>query len=348
MGIYETTATRLQGYPSAFDPEVIDSAARATAVLDGLSFKEVAARYGFEDGPATVVPSGTSRPVQYLELLPPASIGTLDQKSARVLYLPMGTNLGQDTALRAAYLFAADPNSDERLIVVGNPGRPGHGTGTVAREDLGKLWQGDLAPMVCPTLAQLGDMGIRRATMLGYSLGADESVAASQHAHDYNIETPTVVAVEPGGTQACGLLGVANNFRRSARQLHAHVALNKSQAYAEARRLPESSLGGFALGLGRATNIAIAHGLGQGRFMEHVGDALAVQQGMHIALGYGTRSEVVDSWEFGAAADKLFTETDGRVLEMGVVGMPHAGGDYLPLHAALMLEGMRLANAPRP
>lgn len=332
------TERRLKQYYD-FDETVLEAVTSAAAVQNTKSYEEQADGYGLADGPEVVTLSGSGRALEVLKLIPAADY---DETSARIYHTPMGNPVSRNMGMRAMRMFAADPT--QQLIVVGNPFgvRSNSGTLTV-RDSVDSLRTKSLKPHVEPVLEYLENQKVRTTEQLGYSYGADKAAATAGAADEHGITVPAGVFVEPSSVAKRSLLALAQAFGKTNAPMAAYVEQTGSQPYRDVRS-EDSMLGlvAYSAGLLRMTNIAIVASLAHGGFDGRVRSGLDTQPDMHVAIGWGTESELTDDVEAAKLTDRLTVEYgNDRIATLRLQGMHHAGGEDIDLHAAIMLQGLR-------
>lgn len=328
-----------------FDKAVIDPIAWTATWQDELTFRDLAKFYGVEDGPATVLPSQSDRLIDVVHFSPLGDgfrPSTFDGSRARVLFSPMGVDANPSMAMRGMRLYGADP--EEQLLVVSSPSIPGKGAGKVATRSLSDVWRGNFRPLVEPTLCYLNELGVENATFLGYSAGAELAVASAQHAANYDVGADIAVVAEAPGLHPRSLGRLVTDFLATGSQLEEYIERSQSPPLNEARTQMGGNVGLYIAGLLRGTNIAFAHAMSQGKTGERLSDALSRHKSLRATVAYNGESGLV----YPDGAKKVVSTLRGayqdRVSEFVVPGAPHAAADNINFHAALMLQGIRLAQ----
>ncbi|HSH18063.1 MAG TPA: hypothetical protein VK978_01630 [Candidatus Saccharimonadales bacterium] len=322
-----TTELRLRQYYD-FDDKVVHDVSLAALWQNKYSFRELADIYGIQDGPQINYPGISCREIQVMEFVPKLDH---DEMAARMYHLPMGTAIGPNTAMRAIRMFGADPS--ERLILVGSPSVPGQAAGTLALKDIKKtIADNSLEPSARPAARFLLSENIRYAAQLGYWSGADKAAATATAAAEINIKTTAGVYIEPASIKKQNILALAGRFGASGAEPSTAV------------RDKEKLMGfvAFSAGLLRLSNIAVAKALAHGGFEERAATSMERNPGMHMTIGWGSASELVDDDAMQQAADILQIYFGANwVRTLWLEGMQHAGADDIDLHAAIMLQGLR-------
>jgi len=330
------TAERLENFYH-FDEGVIADVAEVAHWQNDLSFWQLADKYGLADGLSRGVDPVTGRPFEYLRLTPQEDY---DDTHARVLHAPMATPINPSLAVRAIRLFGADPK--QQLVVVGNPGPVGSNAGTLGRQEIRQVWNGDLSPTVMPTIRLLGDLGIKSVDHLGYSCGADKAVVASALSSEYGLTTKQQVLMEMASTRERGLLGMLKAFRSCRAPLAEYIKNTGSKPLYEARRLADVGKLRYAGGLLRLSNVAIAKVLSQDGFSARLQESISANPDMRSTVIWGGCSELADNTYLTELMDGLKLGYGSDVIRSFVVErMLHAGGDDVDLHAAMVLQALR-------
>jgi len=277
------------------------------------------------------------KPIEVLDIIPAA-----DYDGTLVYHLPFANGLDENMTARVATLAAAAPT--KRVIAVGNPGIPGNPSGRLRTKDVSKVWQGDLRPVISPTLEYLEDQGIQDVAHIGYSYGATRALAAAQYAESYDQQVSDAVLMEPVSVTKRNLITLAQAFASSAGMLGHYVEAADSRAYNDARALADERMLGARgyLGMLRLTNIAIAQALTADTLETDIEAALAEQERLHIGIVWGTESELAIDGLIRQITHRLETKHGSeRVSSIAVKGQRHAMSEDIFLHAALALQSLQ-------
>jgi hypothetical protein len=305
---------------------------------DRLSFAELADYYGVGGGPS-VVADKPGKPFEYI-LFRPAQ--DYDPTEHRVYHLPMAMHADQSMAMRGMRLFGADPTRP--LMLVGNPAAAGVSTGRLSPEAARTVWGGDLAPTVAPLVKHLREIGVESVDHLGFSYGADKAVVAASQGVLEGLKTSHAVLMEPASTVDRGLVRLLRDFiPAGGKHLQSAVEASESEPYLEARKLADTGLTRYGLGLLRLSNIAIANALAHDYFESRTESALVCNPDMFASLAWGTASELTPNANMERIGRELAERNNLRVGTMALSGMHHAGGDDIDLHAAIVLQAYHQA-----
>ena len=331
MNISEQERLRQYG---EFDSSVLDAVSEVADHQRSTTWNQLRSEI-----PETIIFNpDTNKPISVLDIVPRG-----DYESTQVYHLPMGNALDENMVTRVATLAAAQPT--KRIIAVGNPGSPGQGGGKILVAKFGEVWRGDLREAVEPTLQYLKSQGIDTATHVGFSYGADKAAASARYAQNYDQQVPQGVLMEPASVKERSILGLAGDFGKTAKALDGYVQAANSPAYLEARKLAEKrghGLFGYTLGLGRLSNLAIAHALAKDGFEGRVKDALVAQPEMTADIIWGSESELaIHGLMVGLTARLISEYGSGRVKATEIAGQKHAMGDDIFLHTALVLQSVK-------
>lgn len=272
------------------------------------------------------------KPIEVLDIIPDKGYD-----GVHVFHLPMGNGLDANMQLGIATLAAAEPT--KRIIAAGNPGAPGQNSGRLRLEDLGVVWQGDMRPTVDPLMQYLAQAGIEQALHSGGSCGADRAATAAALAERYDHEVNGLVLMEPASVERRSLLQIARQFASCAPPMADYVDAAASQPYYEARQIAEVPT--WAVGLLRASNIAIAHALAQDGFEERVRAAMDARPNAPAAIWWGTESELATDGVMRGVTQRLADTYGERVLAVPLAGQKHAMNCDVFLQAAIVLESQR-------
>ncbi|HSH55985.1 MAG TPA: hypothetical protein VK983_04120, partial [Candidatus Limnocylindrales bacterium] len=283
-----TTQERLrQYYP--FTEEIVGQVADAALRQNRKSFQELADQYGIADGPQIVEAADGKHTLEVLSVIPQQDY---DASTARVYHTPMANPVSPNMAMRALRLFGSDPSV--QLLVIGNPSIPGHGAGkTTLKESLAMMRSGSLEACVAPVVSYLGKRAITKTQQLGYSYGADKAVATTRHASDRGIGVTHGVYIEPASAVKRRMPALAKAFSETNEPMARYIQQTESEPYSKVRE-QDSALGlvGYAAGLLRVSNIAIATTIKQGGFIQRVDEAMKSQEDLEVTVGWGSLSEL--------------------------------------------------------
>lgn len=324
-------AQRLAAY-YPFDESVLETVSTVASIHRETTWQGV---YSKLPDPHIFSPKD-GKPVEVLDIAP---MRGYDQ--TYVYHLPMGNGIDPNIMTRLAVLSKVLPTT--RIIAAGNPTHPFKSTGRIAARDLLPVWRGNLRGAIGPTLEYVADQGIGEVSHIGYSYGADKAAGAAQYSGAYDQRVRCGVFMEPAGIAARGLVGMTKAFGASAAALPGYVAAANSPALNEARQLAEQESHGqlgFA-GLLRASNLAIAHMLGNDGFTSRVTDALNIQAEMSAVVVWGTESEIALHNTMQQHSLELLRQFPDRVGGIVLEGQKHAMGDDIFLHAALVAQSTR-------
>ncbi len=322
---------RLKEYYPGFDESVVNAVAEVAQRQRSSSWEQIRSKL-----PDNSVFSTENSSIELMDILPK------DYDETWVYHLPMGNPLADHMQLRIATLAAAKP--DKRIIAIGNPSGPGQSVGKIPAGSLRAVWKGNLRPTIDPVMRYLGSQQIEQATHIGFSYGAEKAAAASQYSEKYDQQVPSGLFMEPVAIKQRSLLGLGRDFNSTAAALEGYVKASASNPVEEAnKRTAEKSHGlvGYALGLLRMSNIAIAHALTDEGFGDRVDNGLASQAEMQAHLVWGTESELATHGLMIKLANRLQAKFGvERVSTMEMVGQKHAMGDDIFLHTAIVLQNL--------
>ena len=151
--------------------------------------------------------------------------------------------------------------------------------------------------------------------------------------------------MEPVALKSRGLIELARDFNTSGGALSDYVEASASQPVIEANiAAGEKSRGllGYALGLLRLSNIAIAHSLTKDSFESNLVESLKNQDQMKAHLVWGSESELsvgVLMREISKRLEKDFGQN--RISSIELEGQKHAMGDDVFLHTALVSQALK-------
>jgi hypothetical protein len=330
------TSDRLEAY-YPFDSDVLGRVEETADWQNRLSFSELATRYGVT-GPQRIRPFYDNRTVEYFQLTPEGR--NPEDRDVRVYHAPFGTTADKNMAMRAFRLLGAEPSKP--LVVVGNPAAPGLRSGGYRRKDLSAIWNGDLRPAVRPAVKLLEYKDVNQADFIGFSFGADAAATAAQIAKDHGITANHVVATESVAVVNRNLLQLGHDFYQAVDRVDEAVKRSSSPPLFEARDDADVGDARYMLGVVRASNLALAHSLSLPLFENRVIDALNAQPELRVSVSWGDRSELAPFEVTSSLAERLQHNYGQRVGAMMLRGMDHAGGDDIDLHAAIVLQGLKV------
>jgi len=179
--------------------------------------------------------------------------------------------------------------------------------------------------------------------MLGYSSGASLAQAAAKIAPEHGLDVQRSVFAEPPNVATRSLFELMKQFMRSGAQLDSYIDQADSRPLNEATRLARDDIG-YMAGLARPSNVAIAHALGLPTYGGLVKELVEQQPGLGITTVVASESKISGFAAFqsieGAGGAALSRQTGVMILE----GAHHAAADDIDLHAAMMLQGLTLAE----
>lgn len=321
-----------------FDDDVLAITEQVACGQENISWPEYARRLNIPE-PFTFRPKD-AKPIEVIDITPK------DYDETLVYHLPMGCLLDSNMVIHVATL--AQTQFDKRIISVSNPGQPGRGSGKLSVADAVRVWNGNLKPVVAPTLEYLDSKQIESASHIGISYGADKAAAAAENAplKQFGQEVPRTVMIEPvsistrGLTKLTGLLRLGRIFQSTS--VHGDKYLEpvraRSQAFVSAEKLKESEVG-YAIGLARLSNLAVAAALAQEGFEGRLERALLVNAGLKAGLSWGSASEFDLNNSRDHIADRLQTEYGrDRLSTLPLVGQTHAMNLDIFLNAAVISQ----------
>ena len=183
------------------------------------------------------------------------------------------------------------------------------------------------------------------ASHVGHSYGADKAATAAGYANKYDQEVTQSILIDPASVKARSLVGLMQDFGKTASTLDAYIEAANSNALVKARELAlKRHLGwaGYVIGLGRLSNIAIAHALSKEGFEERVDIALTNQANMKANIIWGTESTLAVNGLMETLTTRLINKYgEKRVISMPLMGQNHCMVDDVFLHAALVLQNSK-------
>lgn len=319
------TAERLAGY-YPFSQEVIDTVAEHAAYQAWAS-EEDHENYLTNMG-ARLPRFGEGQAV--LDIQP----DEYDPAVAMVVNLPMANALDPNQQFQIATIAGTNPNT--RVIAFANPSGFRYGANSISLADLGSTAEGDFTAATEVKERYLNEQGISHVNEVGYSYGADLSVASAA-SDRYGIHR--LVAIEPASVKRRTFRELGADFASTEEALEHYVAANDLPGFVDARGF---SMGKTALAYAftRPSTVATAIGIAKGRFAEHLERALqpelhARDSGLIVALAWGSQSELADD----AIMQTMAAEQ--KVNAIRLESQKHALANDLHLHAAIILEGLR-------
>lgn len=309
-----------------FDEAILDGLERVAHDHKDKTFAQVADKYHLDHSVRLVTPPGAAKPIEVATLLP---AGDYDHtEGIEIEHAAMGGPVDNNALYKMIVRHEADPTRPRMLV--GNPSGPGQGYGKLTLAEARKVaCSGDLAPTVGATLSHAKAAGAVSLHHVGYSLGAHKALTAIEQAPAYGLEVRQSALIEPVGYGGINLL---KRFFATGAQAETFVNQSNSTAYYDARE--SLSMVRYGIGLLRLTNLAIGAALMRGDFKDR---ALQIfpEHAEKIWVAAGEESELAKSDEL----ENICEITNARFARIQT--MPHAGGEDVYLHAALMLQGTR-------
>ena len=215
-----------------------------------------------------------------------------DPSSAIVMNLEMAQPLDRGlNAYKIATVAAA--NKNQRLLVAGKPALAKFGEGgRIAREDFKAVSFGNFIPTVMPMVEYIDGQGITSLKHFGGSAGADGALATVL-AHDNNIESTHLVAIEPASSIKRPLPALLVRFMQTNGALSDYYEANGLDGFTEARRDPSTARGmAYNLGIPLLSNIVTGQGIARGNFSTHLSRAMQSNPDMQVMWAHVDKSEL--------------------------------------------------------
>ena len=281
------------------------------------------------------------KPLQVVDIKPRQDY---NEKKALLVHVAMANSLDPNQLVQIGIIAAANP--DTRVIAHGNPAAPRQAkSGLLTWPQMAQVARGDFAPTVDPFLKFLEEQGIEEEDHYGYSYGEvalTEMMKRAERSTHCAISFDTARAVQwakhfvlAGGVR----LGFA--FNATAAPMQGYVEESELPAFEAARDDSPGALA-YALGVARASNIAIGLGISHGGYVEETRQALLTQPEARYTGAYGTQSEFNTNGETKTAMTQLETEFGERFTPRPVA-THHAGANNIYLQAALVREARTAA-----
>lgn len=327
---------RLQKYYPGFDQDVLDRVSEVAEKQRASSWEEIRSTL-----PDTQIYSTKESEIELMDIIPREGYD-----DTWVYHLPMANPLSDNMRLRMATLASANP--DKRIISIGNPSGPGQGIGKIPFGSIRSVWSGDLRAAVDPALRYLLDKGIVDASHIGFSYGAEKALAAARYAKNYDQNVSNGLFMEPVALKSRSAIELARDFNESGKALSDYIEASASQPVLEANAAAsEKSRGllGYALGLLRLSNIAIAHSLTKDSFEGNLVETLKNQEQMRAHLVWGSDSELSIGILMRAISRRIEEDFgQSRTTSIELEGQKHAMGDDVFLHTALVSQALKVSK----
>lgn len=330
------TIERLRSF-HAFSSDILASIERAAEIQNGLTNHELADRYHLDDIYKVDTPEGAKKPVEIIDYIPRGG----DTETANIGFTAFGVSLNECAVWRSMRLVESAP--DKRWIFVGNSSSPLKDVGRLTvPESIGVILTGDLRPTVEPALRYAVSEGLTEPSFFGFSAGGIKTQAAAIHADRYGLKVDKSVMVDPSTVVSRGLLRLAKDFWATKAEMPNYVDRTQCDPYVTLSNAEDKM--GFArylMGFGRMSNIAMISKLKQGDFGVDLDIMMRKQPDMVATVGWGTHSELAtDAAMYNVVLNAMNKFGQGRVHEMRLTGMHHAGMEDIDLYAAIMLQGL--------
>lgn len=276
-------------------------------------------------------------PIKIIDIVP------VETESTMIYHLPMGNSVDENMQARLITLSKVIPNT--RIIASGNPAQPFVKGGKITSSDRARVSRGIFRDTIDPILHYVHSQKIDSASQVGYSYGADKAVSATSLSHSFDIEPTTIIPMEPVSIKQRTLKQLGLDFLSSNQQLKHYVESANLPAYQNARRINNqrtAGLGGYTLGLLRASNLAIANGIACGEFEQHLTSALRNNPETNGVLIWGSESELaVNAIMQSMHKQMQYDKKINNLLDPLIVsGGHHAMGDDIFLHSALIHQAL--------
>lgn len=326
-----TTAERLNNY-YAFSPEVVDDVAEFAEYQR--SFEDYKDFFGAVGVPEVqVIPVGNKSGLTVVDIRPKDH----DESTAIIMHLPMANPLDTNQLYQVATIAGTNP--DNRVIAFGNPSSGEYKGQRLTSAEKIVLGDGDLFPLVAPSVEYVEKQGVESANEIGYSYGALKSVAAAYYGM-YSVAT--ALAIEPV-SHPRSLLRLGRDFMSTDKALSAYTDAPGLDSYKQARK-DAVSMKNYLAGLVSSTNRTIAGVLASTDFRTWADQVLA--GGLwgpgvgKLTLAWGSESELADDETMQKMLYGLKRAHGESVNGMRLVGQKHAMANDVHLHAALVKESL--------
>jgi len=327
----EITRKRLEAC-GLFDSKVIESVAKQADVQDSfetyqLLFKKV----GVPLEPTLfMTEKGSGVPLVDID-------AREDEKGVLVVHLPMGNSLDSNQLYQVATLALAFPSY--RIIAFGNPsGKPF----SFREQNFSFLDWFRVAftkrrrGVVSTELEYLNSQGIKNATHIGYSFGAMKALLAAYYS---NPDQVTRVILADPVAHARYAKQLLEDFQSTFKPLGDYVNRTKLQTFFDARKDAESVQ--MTRGIMRPVNIAIGLMLARLDFVTLLKDVLMKHLSLHVAVAWGTKSELGNDAHMKANLHNLQYElAKGRVTPLRLEGESHAFANDVFLYVAIVKQAL--------
>jgi hypothetical protein len=319
-----TSADKLQPYYD-FDPEITEGLDRFEYDTAGMTFAELADQYSADEGRLITVFPGATHPSEIIML---RGVHAPQEKAPQIEYAAMAGPVDANAVYKMIVRHAVDP--DRTKFLVGNPSGPGKPNGKLSFREAAKVaTSADFSSIVEPILRFMQNTDVNEISHVGYSLGANYGLTAIDVSEKLGLGIAKSGLIEPAIVRGVQL---PINFMKSSTRGEEFAEMSESQAYKEARNA--MNIPNYLLGLLRVSNLAIGAALMRNEFVDQLED-VAKRYGDRITIVTGQESELSDG-----AAVQAVTNVSG-MEHISIKNMPHAGGEFDLLHAAMMLQSTR-------
>lgn len=324
---------RLQDYSPDFSLATLDTVAESAEQLRSLtSWPEIQENLIQKQALFTSFTPTSGRSIDILNLIPD------DYENTALYHLPMGNGLDANMQTRLAALSNVLP--DTRVIAVGNPSIPASSSGVLTYAERKQVAAGDFRPTIGAALEYINQLGIDSLIQIGGSYGADKAIASARYSENYDIATTDAIIVDPASVVQRSALGLLRAFQSTEEHLKGYVSATNWEGYNDARN-QTGNMAQYALGLMRASNIAIGMGIAKGRLREQAISTMRAIPDLRIHTAWGTASELADNQAMKDTAQHLHYEFGPkRSSYQALDDQHHAMMDDLFLNNAIILEGI--------
>ncbi len=325
-----------------FSQEIIDRLDNVAERLENLTYNQATRKFNISESSITTHLHDGYYPAQLFDVIPKD-----DYDSTLVIQAEFSSNIDPNTIMHLIPLIGSLPTT--RIIAFGRPSWSNRPNNFLYPQQRQNVSQGIFKDLAIPTLSYLKynpREPIEKAIHAGFSLGGDIVPEIPIHAHTFDHSVDAIISAD-------GVTGTQRRFAKLVLDFMS-VELNAAKytkevstpSFKDARRIAKSDRD-FYPTVVLPSSIAIAKGLALGGMEQRLDKALSYNSSKHMkAVIFNCElSELADRKTMDRIRSSLANKHGSdRVLGLALNGLHHAVNDQIYANAAIILQGMELAN----
>ncbi len=328
--VYITTKQRLRAY-NLFSDETVEAVAKVAEHQSSHESYEDFFKSVFMPIPSLYInKKGEGVPVVDI----PAKS---KEKGVIVVHLPMANPLDANQLYHVATVCATNP--EYRVIAFGNPS----GEPFLYKEQNLNFWKRmgigatrNLRPLVSAELEYLREQDISNVHLVGYSYGAHKALIETSFIEAGRVQSLTLIDPVAHPRYVKQLI---EDFQRTFKPMGGYVNRTKIQTYFDARA-EAAKTKHHKYALARSINIAIGFMMSRLDFIPLVKKLLAAHPQIHVAVAWGTHSELGNDAHVKTSLHQLAHDNPGRVTRLRLEGDTHSFANDVHLYTAIVTQSL--------